>query len=39
MNTKYFMSNIKQRLKEEGNETVTICHGLKVESKGNKKLK
>lgn len=31
-----YWRKLKQRLKAEGNETVTNCHGLKIEIRGSK---
>lgn len=34
-----YWSKLKQRLKAEGNETVTNCHGLKMKSAGGKNIR
>lgn len=35
-NSQVYWRKLKQRLREEGNETVTICHGLKLKAKDGK---
>ena len=38
-NTTVYWRVLKKRLKEEGNETVTNCNGLKLKESDKKKLK
>nr|WP_275715491.1 Bro-N domain-containing protein [Sulfurimonas sp. SAG-AH-194-L11] len=35
-NPQVYWRKLKQRLKEEGNETVTVCHGLKMKASDSK---